>query len=175
MWTFRDLMWTFRTICGARQDGSVWVQGNLLVHGEHLFLVDRLMVMMVHLGLVLLVLQVLDGVLLMCVHLGLVLLVLQVLNRVLLMWVHLGLVLRLVLGLGMVWFFWVLLSIHLGMELLLFLALDLVVDLVLDILPVSSSKNRFLIQTALTDFLPRNRLEQNMNPQLPPDSLLLCR
>ncbi len=48
------------------------------------------------------------------------------------------------------------------MELLLLLALDLVVDLVLDIFPVSSSEDRLQVQTALTDLLPWYCLVEHM-------------
>lgn len=68
---------------------------------------------------------------------------------------HLGLtLLLLLLDLELLLLSLALFKVHLGMELLLLLALDLVVDLVLDIFPVSSSEVRLQVQTALTSFLP---------------------
>lgn len=69
--------------------------------------------------------------------------------------------------------FLALLQLHLCVELLLLLTLDLVVDLVLDILPVPPSEDRFQIQTSLTDLLPRYGLDQDVVSKLPPDGLLL--
>lgn len=146
---------------------------------------------LVHLDLILLILLVLNVVLVLLVHLGLIRmspLILHLAVVLVVLVVQQGEVLLLLLVLGVLldllpmlllvldWVLvLVLLQVHLSVELLLLLALNLVVDLVLDVLPVPSSEDWLQVQTALTHLLPRNRLDQHMDPQLSPDRLLLCR
>lgn len=135
----------------------------------------------VQLGKVLMLLVVLCVLWVLLVQMDVVLWFRLDLNIIPVRWIHLelllffGVLVLILLDLVLILLFGVFLEVHLGVELLLLLALDLIVDLVLDVFPVPSSKDRFQVQTALTDLLPWYRLDQDMDSQLPPDRLLLCR
>lgn len=66
-------------------------------------------------------------------------------------------------------------NLHPSVELLLLFALDLVVNLVLEVFPVSSPEDGLQLQTSLTDLVTRYGLDQHMDSQLSPDSLFFCR